>query len=84
MLLYLSNIDFDLDYSYIKGKDYEQSFINIYQMNTLASIDPDICSMQKKWIESLRRYSTLITLSGEVERINFFKAQRELVESITA
>lgn len=82
VMIYLSNIDFDMDSTYIKGTKYEQAIIHIYQMNALASSGARICEMQLAWIESLRKYSTLITRSGDRERIEFFKKQREMVNNM--
>lgn len=82
VMIYLSNIDFDMDSTYIKGTKQAQAIIHIYQMNALASSDARICEMQLSWIESLRKYSTLITRSGDRERIEFFKKQREMVNSM--
>jgi len=82
VMIYLSNIDFDMDSTYIKGTKHEQSIIHIYQMNALASSDTRVCQMQLAWIESLRKYSTLITQSGDRERVEFFKKQRDMVNTM--
>lgn len=36
----------------------------------------------KEWIQSLRKFSTMISESGEMQRIQFFKKQREIVENM--
>jgi len=39
-------------------------------------------SSVKNWLQSLIKSSTLITESGEVDRIKFFQTQREIIEEI--
>ena len=81
--LYLSNIDFDHNYTYVKGKDFEQAYMdNIYLMDTIISTNPEICKMHQNWIESLRKYSTLISISGERERKLFFDEQKQLIRDL--
>ncbi|MDR0659295.1 MAG: hypothetical protein LBG19_00505 [Prevotellaceae bacterium] len=82
ILVYLANIDFDSNYTYIQGSKYERSFIELYFINTISSSDSQLCRIQKEWIESLKKYSTMISMSGNIERIAFFDRQRELVNSL--
>lgn len=78
--VYLSNIDFDSNYTYVQGVDFEAAYMDgVYLMDTIVSNDPHICRMHREWIESLRKYSTLISVSGEMERRVFFDEQRRLV-----
>jgi len=81
--IYLSNIAIDSNYTYIKGKDFEFAFMDgIYIMDSIVSTDPQVCRMHREWIESLRKYSTLISVSGEIERKEFFREQRKLITEI--
>jgi len=81
--IYLSNIDFDCNYSYVIGENFERAYMDgIYLMDTISSSDPQICRLHKEWIESLKKYSTLISVSGEMERRAFFDAQRQLVVEV--
>lgn len=79
---YLSNIDFNSNYSYVKGDNFERAYMDgIYLMDTISSSDPRICKMHRDWIESLKKYSTLISVSGEMERRIFFDSQREILST---
>ena len=81
--VYLSNIDFDSSYTFVKGIDFERAYIDgIYLMDTIVSSDPVICKMHREWIESLRKYSTLISVSGEMQRRSFFEKQKMLIDTI--
>ena len=63
--IYLSNIDFEATYSYIEKKDFQISLLRVYSINSMDSQSPRICGIQKDWIQSLKRHSTLISESGE-------------------
>lgn len=80
--IYLSNIDFEDNYIYAKSESSEQAFLDIYQLHSLVSTDPLVCDMQRKWIECLRKFSTLISVSGERERSLFFEKQRDTINEL--
>ena len=42
----------------------------------------EVCRDLKEWIQSLKRYSTLISQSGEIQRMIFFTKQREIVDTL--
>lgn len=78
--IYLSNVDLNSNYTYVKGEGFERAYMDgIYLMDTISSSDPLICRFHREWIESLKRFSTLISISGEIERKNFFEKQIKLI-----
>lgn len=58
------------------------SLIRIFSINSITSRDKDMCKSMKEWVQSLRKFSTMISESGEMQRIQFFKKQREIVENM--
>lgn len=80
--IYLSDIDFEATYTYIEKNNFQISLFRVYSINSIDSQDPKICAIQKNWIQSLKRHSTLITVSGEVQRIAFFERQKEIIETL--
>lgn len=48
------------------------------------SFDEHIFRTTKAWIQSLKKFSTLISESGEVQRVEFFKKQHKLIDEYTA
>lgn len=80
--LYVSNINFDTGYSYVQTGVYKISLIAAYTLTAVISIDEAMFNRNKTWMNSLKRLSTLISESGEVQRILFFEQQRELVNSL--
>ena len=51
-------------------------------VNSFATRDEQVFNSVKEWIHSLKKFSTLISQSGEMQRIKFFKMQREIVEGL--
>ena len=80
--IYLSNINFEATYTYIEKSDFQISLFRVYSINSMDSQNQQICTLQKNWIQSLRRHSTLISESGEVQRINFMERQKEIIEQL--
>ena len=80
--IYISNINFGATYSYVETSSLQLSLIRIFSINSITSSDKDMCKSMKEWIQSLRKFSTMISESGEMQRIQFFKKQREIVEKM--
>lgn len=80
--IYLSNINFEATYSYIEKGDFQISLFRVYSINSMDSQNQQICTLQKNWIQSLKRHSTLISESGEVQRIAFMEQQKEIIEQL--
>ncbi|MDR2809999.1 MAG: hypothetical protein LBB84_05500 [Tannerellaceae bacterium] len=79
---YISNINFEATYSYLSTDSIKLSFIRLYAINIISTTDRSIFEYQKNWIQSLKKYSTLISVSGEKQRIRFFEKQRSLIEKL--
>lgn len=79
---YISNINFDSPYGYIAGNGVHQSIMKISGPNLMTSTDVGLFERTKEWVESLRKFSILISQSGEMQRITFFNRQRENLESL--
>lgn len=82
--MYLSNVDIEATYCHYEYGDQQYSHLRLYSINGIDSQVPKVCSRQKEWIESLKRYSTLITQSGEMQRVSYFNKQREMIKNICA
>ncbi len=81
--IYLSNIEFETPYAHLESDSYEFCHIRIFSINGINSENSEICREQKYWIETLKRYSTLITQSGEIQRTEYFKTQREHIKKMS-
>ncbi|MDR1762489.1 MAG: hypothetical protein LBR64_00835 [Dysgonamonadaceae bacterium] len=65
---------------------YGSNFIShywIYETNSVAIMSMEMCQMHKRWIDSLKKSSVLITQSNEILQAAFLSKQKEYIESIT-
>ena len=80
--IYISNINFEATYSYLDTNTIQLSMIRIYSINSITTQDSEMFRGLKEWIQSLKKFSTLISESGEMQRIQFFKQQREIIGTL--
>ncbi|WP_029903751.1 helix-turn-helix domain-containing protein [Prevotella sp. 10(H)] len=78
--IYVSHISFDCTYSYLTGFGYESASTGLYCIDFLSSENPVICENHKRWLKSLIRFSTLISVSGELQRNEYFYYQRSIID----
>lgn len=80
--IYISDVNFETTYSYIQSRNNNFSLIRAFALNAIASNDEKMFKNLKRWIQSLKRFSVLISESGELQRVKFLKKQREIVEML--
>ncbi|MBB4036382.1 hypothetical protein GGR21_002284 [Dysgonomonas hofstadii] len=80
--MYISHISFDCTYTYIEGPEFQSCSVGVYCIDHLSCDNDKICKKHKSWIKSLVRFSTLISVSGELQRNEYFSQQRDIVKSI--
>lgn len=79
---YISNIDFESPYMFIEFGDTVYSHIRLFGLSGMYSFNSFICEYQKSWIDSLIKYSILISQSGEIQRAEYFITQRNSIEEL--
>ena len=79
---YISDINFDADYSCVQINDFYMSHVRTFILNSVASTDQSSFRKIKKWIYSLKKSSTLITKSGSAFRVDFFEKQRKMISEL--
>lgn len=84
MRMFVSSINFETSYSYIESESHRLSMIKSFTLNDSVSPDEKIFQRLKIWMQSLKRTSTLVSESSEMERILFFKEQRQIVEKLNS
>lgn len=75
--IYVSHINFEATYSYLETSSLQLSMIRVYSINSITTQDSEMFNSLKDWIQSLKKFSTMISESGEMQRIQFFNRQRE-------
>ncbi len=81
--IYISDIALDASCVYADVGDNKYAQVQIHSMNTIITENKMFCSMQKRWIDSVKKYSTLISRGGEIERKLFFDIQKTACMNIT-
>ena len=56
--------------------------IRVYSINSITTQDTEMFNSLKDWIQSLKKFSTMISESGEMQRIQFFNRQREIINTL--
>ncbi len=79
---YVSSINFENCFAAIESEDRKTALIRTFQFNAISSQEESAFERVKKWMQSLKRVSTLISQSGEQQRITFFNKQRDIVRGI--
>ncbi|WP_128331748.1 hypothetical protein [Apibacter sp. HY039] len=82
IMIYLSSIFLDSTYLYFEYGNKQFSSTKIYSLLSLNSEDPEVCQIHKNWINSLKKYSVLISQSGEPHRIRYFNQQKDLIDKM--
>ena len=80
--IFISGIQPEATYGYAETHAAQAALIRLYGIVPVISRDPEIFDGIKTWIHSLRKSSTLISESGERQRIRFFDRQRAAVREL--
>jgi len=83
MSYYLSLLDIECN---INCATFDGNIASLHWMNPVNSVcivNQEICKMQKRWIESIKKYSILVTLSNEILQAEFINKQIEYLNNLT-
>jgi len=80
--IYLSFINVDSSSLYMKNDDKEVSCFYLYNLAPITATNQSICALHRKKVDSLKKYSRLITQSNEIIQSAFFEHQREKISLI--
>lgn len=82
IIFYISSVHLGMTYTYFLSNTGCASSFNTYFIRSIFSENHETCMKVRDWIISMKKVSTLISGSGEKERILFFEEQRKIVNSI--
>ena len=83
MSYYLSLLDIETNTNCAVFDGNIASLHWIQPVNCICIVNQEICKMQKRWIESIKKYSILITLSNEILQAEFINKQIEYLNNLT-
>ena len=82
VFIYISDILFETSYSTLKSQNTYLSQFKTFLLNANSSLDEDVYNSVSKWILALQRKATLISISGEKVRTDFFNTQRKILNTL--
>ncbi|NDV84940.1 helix-turn-helix domain-containing protein [Bacteroides sp. 51] len=80
--LYVSHVKVGVTYSYLWSETYAASYITTLSMMSTINENRATCKKVREWVKSMKKVSTLISGTGDKERILFFKEQHQIVDSM--
>ena len=81
--MYVSAVDLEASYLHFEYGENQFAQVRVYSISAIDTFDPAICKIQKQWMESQKRYSVLISESGEMQRFEYMNKQREYIDKIS-
>jgi hypothetical protein len=82
VFIFISDLNFITNYGIIKSKNLCLTLFKIFLFNTTFSTDTEVFNETFAWMNSLQRTSTLISISGEKIRTDFFEKQRQIINTL--
>ena len=83
MNYYLSLLDIETNTNYATFDGNIASLYQMHPVNLICIVNQEICRMQKRWIEAIKKYSILVTLSNEILQAEFINKQIEYLSNLT-
>ena len=80
--IYYSSVDLEASYLHFESKNWHFVQVRVFSISSIDSHNERLCIIQKNWIESLKKYSVLISGSGEIQRFEYMNKQRRYINSI--
>ena len=80
--LYLSSFNIDSASRYVKFDKQEKSMFFVNSIEPITVENPNLCLLHKRWLDSMRKYATLITQSNEILQVKYFNKQRSYIEEM--
>ena len=80
---YLSSLNIESSSRYAEINETAQSQFFIEAIEPVTIMNPNVCAMHKKWLDSMRKYSTLISMSNEILQVKYFNKQRSYIEELS-
>ena len=82
--MYVSAVVLEASYLHFEYGDNQFAQVRIYSISAIDSYDKGLCQIQKDWMESQKKYSVLVSESGEMQRFEYMNKQREYIEQIVS
>ncbi|MFV0538339.1 MAG: hypothetical protein ACK5M3_13365 [Dysgonomonas sp.] len=81
-LIYISTLNIEVNYTYFHSDNKENIKFWTYAEVPMVIQDPHISLIQKERLDSIKKYSALITQSNEVQRSAYIYKQKMHIDNI--
>jgi len=82
VFIYISDLASDANYCCLKSKKDNVTIFKTFIANETVTFDVEVFNSASAWIYSIQRTSTLISVSGEKFRAEYFDNQKEIILSL--
>jgi hypothetical protein len=80
--IYISDLFVHTNYTLITSKNIHLCLFRIFLLNSYFSFDEEVYKEVNHWMLNVKRLSTLISVSGEKIRADFFNTQRNIIDTL--
>lgn len=80
--IFISNGPVESNYGYVWSEKCVVSVFVMYTLELSISNDEHTFTRMKKWIDTQKKNSVLITGTGEYKRVEFFRRQERIIDSL--
>ena len=80
--IYIGDINAIANFGYIEAKNMRISLVRAFLLNSFSSLDSLLFDEISSWLLSAQRLTTLISVSGEKIRSEFFNTQRQIINTL--
>jgi len=80
--IYVGDINANANFGYIEANDLRISLVRAFYLNSFSSYDSLLFDEISSWLLSAQRLTTLISVSGEIIRNEFFDTQRKIIAEL--
>ena len=80
--LFISHLNIDTNYSYVFTPDANICFIHVFEKYEIYSFNSEIVKKFRLWMQLKKRSSIQISEVDELNRIEYFSRQRQLVDTL--
>ena len=82
VFIYIGDLNSDSNFGYIESKNMRISQYRAFLLNSFTSFDSLLFDEISSWLNAALKLTTLISVSGERMRTDFFAAQRKIVDTL--
>lgn len=80
--IYLSSVNISSNFTYVDCDGEESVLFYVHSDDCIYTRDKELCALQKQWLDSIKRYSVLLTQSNQKMQIDFVNRQYKYLQEL--